>query len=83
MLYCSGILAVKLLILLQCLRQLRTAKGIRQMQRRIRLQQSLILVLAMNINQTRTDSLQHSQRHLHAVDISAAFARSANLTLKE
>ena len=83
MLYRSSILAVKLLILLQCLRQLRTAKSICQMQRRIRLQQGLVLVLAVNIHQTRTDSLQHSQRHLHAVDISAALARSTYLTLQK
>ena len=83
MLDSSSILAVKLLILLQCLRQLRTAKSIRQMQRCIRLQQGLVFMLAVNIHQTRTDSLQHSQGHLHTIDKGAAFARSANLTLEE
>ena len=40
-------------------------------------------MLAVNIHQTRTDSLQHSQGHLHTIDKGAAFARSANLTLEE
>ena len=40
-------------------------------------------MLAVNIHQTRTYSLQHSQRHLHAIDIGTAFARSTYLTFEE